>query len=380
MNQRRLRVLRIITRLNVGGPTRHVRLLMSGLPEDRCEQILVHGPCAPEEGEGVLSVSGERRLVEPLIRPISPKNDLLALKRLSGLMRALKPDLVHTHQGKAGLLGRIAAHRAGVGAIVHTYHGHTFTGYHGPLMGRALLAAERFAARRSHRLLCQSELQEKDVLAALGPPARGKTLLMPPAVDLAALTGGDDAAAFRRQQGVGEEQPVILVPARLVSIKQPQLAIDLVAQMKGPAAVLWFLGEGPLLPALQERARALGLADRVAFFPHTPHPAPWYRAADLTLLTSRNEGTPLVLLEAMATGCPVASTAVGGVPDLLREHGTLLAPEGSMADWAEAIEAQVSTRKRLSNAMRDEVRERFGADRLTRKMMELYTQLRVEQG
>lgn len=334
-----VRVLRCITRLNVGGPTRHVSLLMEGLDTERYEQLLVHGTAGIDEGAGKLSVPGSSVHVPDLVRRIAPLRDRRARRVLASLIAEQSPHIVHTHQGKAGALARIEAARAGTRAIVHTYHGHTFEGYFGALVGAAVRWVERRAARASHALICQSPSQERDVLRVLGTAAEGRTRIIPPAIDVDAFSGARSRrAAARRALGVGADTRVILLPARLVSIKRPMHAVDVVASLVSHMdAVLVLAGDGPLRPEVAARARDLGLADRVRFLGWRVDLPDLYAAADLVLLTSAMEGTPLCLLEAMASGTSVAAPAVGGVGDLLGDDGVLLDPQATPLEWAGAL-------------------------------------------
>lgn len=370
-------VARIVTRLNVGGPTRHIRLLQEGVDPDRFRQVLLHGACPPHEGEGVLPVPGERVLIPGLVRPVSPVRDAIVLARLARTLKAMRPALVHTHQGKAGLLGRLAAHRAGVPAVVHTYHGHTFRGYFGPLTGPLVRAAERRAARLSHALICQSGSQEQDVLRHLGQAAEGRTRVIPPPLDPEALSGMDRPAA--RPEG----RRVILLPARLVPIKRPLLAVDVLARLQEHVdAELWILGEGPLEGAVGRRAKQAGVADRVRILAHRAHPGSLYAAADLVLLTSAQEGTPLVVLEALAAGVPVAAPDVGGVADLLEGRGLLLPAGEDAGRWATLLrpllEAPPDAVTR--EEQRSRVAERHDPRRLVAAVTALYTELLEQAG
>jgi glycosyltransferase involved in cell wall biosynthesis len=370
-----MRVLRVITRLNVGGPTRHVRVLSAGLAARGVTGLLAHGPCPEGEGPGVLDVPGAAVLVPTLVRALRPRDDRRAYAALLRVIRDFAPDVVHTHQGKAGFLGRLAASRAKVPAIVHTHHGHTFAHYHGLALGRILLSAERLAAARSHALICQSVSQEADVRRHLGAGAAGKTVLIPPALDPEALRRDRTRAAIRGDLGASEKDRVLLLPARLVPVKRPVLAVELLAALENPTAWLWILGDGPLRTAVLDRARALKVASRVRILPPTIAPGDLYAAADLTVLTSINEGTPLTLIEAIAQGCPVAATAVGGVADLLDGHGTLLVPEASPTDWARRVRPSLDGGRRLDENTVQEFRERHAAERLTSAVFGLYERL-----
>ncbi|NRA95245.1 MAG: glycosyltransferase family 4 protein [Planctomycetes bacterium] len=373
-----LRVLRCITRLNVGGPTRHVSLLMNGLDPDRYEQLLVHGSAEREEGEERVSVSGSSIHVPDLVRRIAPLGDRRARRALAALLVEHVPDIVHTHQGKAGALARLEAARAGTRAIVHTYHGHTFDGYFGPLVGAAVRWVERRAARVSHALVCQSTSQERDVLRVLGAAAEGRTRIIAPAIDSETFAGAAARRApARRALGVGADTRIILLSARLVPIKCPERAVDVIASLTAHTdVVLVIAGDGPLRKAVTARSRARSVEDRVRLLGWRDDLPDLYAAADLVLLTSSMEGTPLCLLEAMAAGAPVAAPDVGGVADLLGDDGVLLDPEGTPADWAASLRPVLEDRddQRCARA-RARVLVTHAPARLLRDVEALYSDL-----
>lgn len=370
------RVLRCITRLNVGGPTRHVALLMAGLDPDRWSQVLVHGTAQEDEGAGRIEVPGVKIHVPDLVRPIAPLSDRRARARLRGLMRAHAPAIVHTHQGKAGALGRLEAARNGVSAIVHTYHGHTFEGYFPVGVRHAVRWMERRAAAASHVLICQSPSQESDVLAALGGAAEGKTRVIPPAIDPTPLENPAGADTVRRDLDVDDDALLILVPARLVAIKRPRLALRAFAKLRAEAkAALVFAGDGPLLRECQDLSRALSVMDDVRFQGYADDLPRLYRAADVTLLTSRMEGTPLALLEAMAAGSAVVCSRVGGVEDLVGDHGDLVDVHAAPGAWARAILAAAGRSDAARRSAGRMVRERHAPERLIRDIDAIYGEL-----
>lgn len=361
------RVLRAITRLNVGGPTRHVALLLRHLPREEFAQLLVHGPAPAHEGEGLLEVPGEKQLVPSLVREIRPARDLAALRHLRRIIRDHRPDVVHTHQGKAGLLARLAAAREKVPLIVHTYHGHTFDRYFGALKGAMIRAAERHAARRSHRIICQSESQANDVARVLGSEVESRLRIIRPAADPAAWQLPVDLPAAERG-----DRPVILYPARLVAIKRPLLAAEAFASLRTRRdAELWIAGDGPLCEVMAERLQHLGVTEGVRWLGAVRHLAPIYAAADLVLLPSAMEGTPQVLLEAMAAGVPFVATDVGGVRDVAGSVGRLLHFEAGGEEWGRAL-AEALDRPGDPEPGRERVADLFSVDRMVAETAALY--------
>ncbi len=374
------RVLRIITRLNVGGPTRHVRLLAEGLDPERYDQVIAHGPGSSDEGVDVIEVPGRCVRIDALVRPPRPFKDALARRRILALIRSFRPDIVHTHQGKAGALGRLAAAEAGVRAIVHTYHGHTFGGYFGPLRSALVRWYERRAARVSHAIICQSPRQEQDILATLRDAAAGKTVIIPPAIP-AEFLGPPRAprAVTRAALGAPDRATVLLLPARLVPVKRPLLALALAAEIgKSLDVRLWFAGAGPLASDVRRCAAREGMADRVRMLGQVADMRSLYAAADLTLLVSAMEGTPLSLFESMAAGTAVAATGVGGVPDVLGDDGLVLDPHAGVEEWARTIVTLFADPDRIriiTARARERVAHHHTPAALVERVSALYTRL-----
>lgn len=351
-------VLRVVTRLNVGGPTRQIASLMERLPADRFSQILASGPAAPDEGEGLIAVRGERVAIQDLRRPPSPLADRRAFRELVGLIRRLRPAIVHTHQAKAGWLGRMAAAAAGVPAIVHTYHGHTFRGYFSWPWSQIARSLERRAARKSTALIAQADSQKDDLETFLGKDARGKTRVIPPGVEMP-----DAPSARRRDSGA----PVrVVFPARLEPVKDPLLALDVAALLPG-GFELHLFGDGRLRDAV-------GKSGRPNVFLHAPEPdrAALFSEADVTLLTSLEEGTPLALIESQAYGVPVVAADVGAVRSVVAPDGGFVVQRSAGLLASAVVEA---ARDGIGLGAAAWVRERFSAERMVRDVAALYDEL-----
>jgi glycosyltransferase involved in cell wall biosynthesis len=304
-----MRVLRIIARLNVGGPAQHVVWLSEGMAGEGFETLLVTGTVPP--GEEDMSAFAAAHGVTPLVIPSMSRElswrDLTTIVRLWRLMRRFRPDVVHTHTAKAGAVGRIAGLFYRRATYIHTFHGHIFHGYYSKLKTRLFIAIERLLARlNTDRIIVLTEQQRHEIhdVYRVGRPEQ--FAVIPLGLDLSALP-----AAGRRQP----EMPVIGIVGRLTAIKNHDLFLRVAARMKDEAQFVIF-GDGADRPRLERLAAELGLGDRL-IFAGTLAPAEIYSAVDVVALTSRNEGTPLALIEAMASGVPVISTAVGGVVDLL---------------------------------------------------------------
>lgn len=378
----RVRVLRIIARLNVGGPALHTVLLTERLPHDRYDGRLVTG--VPEASEGdYLALHGrvaDDRLVRipSLGRELSVTRDLRTLAALLALMRRVRPHVVHTHTAKAGTLGRLAAILAGVPVRVHTFHGHVFDGYFSPAKTRAFLAVERALARRTERILTVSD-HVRDELLALGIGRPEQVTVVPLGLDLDPFTqSAAQRGALRRELGVGDDAPLVGIVARLVPIKAHEVFLDAAARIvaRVPACRFVVIGDGERREELTARARDLGIGERVHFLGWRADLARVHADLDAMMLTSRNEGSPVALIEAMASGLPVVATAVGGVPDLVQEgvHGHLAAMDDApaLAAATVALLADPARRQALGIAGRTRVLARHGAARLVADVDRVY--------
>ena len=390
-------------RLNVGGPTRHVAWLARGLDPEQFETVLVSGSVAP--GEGDMSHLVRAAGLDPIVVPAMSRSvrlrDAAVLWTLVRLLFRLRPDVVHTHKAKAGVLGRTAAtiYRWAVPSalwgrprpcrVVHTFHGHVFEGYYGRAVSAAIVAVERLLARVTDRIVAISPAQRRDLVVRFGiaPPAR--VTVIPLGIDVEAVRGMP--GRLRAVAGVPADVPLIGIVGRLCEVKHQALLLDAIAHLRaaGVAVHVAVIGDGHLRPALEAQARRLGLEHVVTFTGFRDDVEALYADLDVVTLTSRNEGTPVTLLEAMAARRPVAATAVGGVVDIMGtahetadgvtvwDHGVTVA-EGDAAALARAIRLLLA-----APALRGEMGERghafvvarAGVARLARDVAALYREL-----
>jgi glycosyltransferase involved in cell wall biosynthesis len=399
-SERPLRVLRIIDRLNVGGPTKHVTWLTAGLAKEGVETTLVTGTIAP--GEGDMSWFAREAGVAPVVLPrmsraLGPA-DVGVAWQLYRLMRRLRPDVVHTHKAKAGAVGRAAAllyrwtTRRRV-AIVHTFHGHVFHGYYGRLASRAFVWIERTLARLgTDRIVTISAQQRGEIVGRYRVGTPQQTVVVPLGLD---LPEAGDRAKVRAELGVADDEVLVGIVGRLCEVKDHATMLAAFAQLVGSGvrARLAIVGDGHLRDQLEAQARDAGIAERVQFLGFRDDMPDVYAALDVAALTSVNEGTPLTLLEAMACGRPLAATAVGGVVDILGarqrvvdgvtvwEHG-VTAPAGDVAAFAAALRhlaLRPAARSLMGASGRAWVREHMTADRLVRDVGRLYERLARER-
>jgi glycosyltransferase involved in cell wall biosynthesis len=386
----RIKIVRVIARLNIGGPAVHVTNLCAGLDPAAFESILVTGTENP--GEGSLLDLARGHGVEPVIIPeivgelTLNQRDLRGLIALYRFMRRERPHVVHTHTAKAGVLGRLAARLARVPVIVHTYHGHVLHGYYGAAQSWLLRRMEQVLALASDQLVAVSEQVKRD-LVVYRVASPGKIRVIPLGLDLKPLLDSrTNCGQLRRELGLSLETPLVGIVGRIFPIKNHRLFLGAAAHILGelPAARFVVVGDGVLRPAMEDHTRALGIRDRVFFtgwrrdLPHI------YPDLDLLVVSSNNEGTPVSAIEAMAAGCPVVATRVGGLPDLVTDGETgYLVPPGdapALAATVARLLRDADLRLALGSAARASVAERFAVDRLVRDVEDLYDELLVKKG
>jgi glycosyltransferase involved in cell wall biosynthesis len=379
-----VRVLRIIARLNIGGPAIHATLLSQQLDPERYRTVLVSG--SEEEDEGSYldltgrSLPGLTRIPE-LGREIRGLRDVSAFRQLVGLIQQTKPHIVHTHTAKAGTLGRLAAWWCGVPIVVHTYHGHVFHGYFPPAKTRLFVAIERWLGRRTDCLIAVSAQVRQELLAlAIGTPDRFEVVRL--GLDLEPLARADaHRGALHRELALPADVPTIGIVARLVPIKAHEIFFDAARRIVEGVSDARFIvvGDGERRPELEALARRLGLAGQTHFLGWRADLDRIYAGLDVVALTSRNEGSPVALIEAMAAARPIVATRVGGVADLITDGrtGMLVAP-GDGAAMAAGIVSLLRDRElahRLGAAARVEALGAYGATRLLHDVDALYQRL-----
>lgn len=370
----RHRVLRVITRLNIGGPARQAILLTRAM-QPQFETILIAGH--PEPGEGELTdpeITVER---VSLTRPLSPRRDLAALQELTKRMRSSRFDLVHTHMAKAGTTARFAALRSHhVPKLVHTFHGHVLEGYFTRPVQRVFVEVEKRLARRTDALVAVSE-EIRDDLLNLGIGSEDRWRVIPLGFELAPMLEVERHSGVLRARLNLADEPIVGVLGRLAPIKDHVTLLEAVARLDG--IHLAVLGDGELRARLQERVGELGIEHRVHFAGWVLDVPAAIADMDVVALTSRNEGTPVSLIEAHACGRPVVATDVGGVRAVVKDPATgFLVPPGDAAAVAAALEKLLGDpplARRMGAAGREHVRHRFTADRLVSDIRSLYEEL-----
>jgi glycosyltransferase involved in cell wall biosynthesis len=378
--KRPIRVMRIIARLNIGGPAIHVTLLTERLAPPDFESMLVCGHIGP--GEGDMAYLAEARGIQPvyvaeLRRELSPLRDLVTLAKLWRLMRRFRPDVVHTHTAKAGFVGRSAAWLARVPVRVHTYHGHVFHGYFSPAKTRGFLLLERFTARLSDRLITISPALKDELVNTYHIAPERKFAVMPLGLELAPYADTPrHQGTFRADFDIPPDAPLIGIVGRIVPIKNHALFVQMAAHVRAaiPNAHFVIIGDGDRRAAIEAQVNSLGLRDVVTFTGWLQDLKPAYSAMDVLVISSDNEGTPVSIIEALAAGVRVVSTAVGGVPDLLGggDYGRLV-PPGDPDAQAAAVIASLAEPDR--SAVRQDIVAAYDISRLAADLASLYRNL-----
>jgi glycosyltransferase involved in cell wall biosynthesis len=381
---RPIRIARVIARLNIGGPAQHTILLAAGLDRTRFATTLVTGVVGQAEGD--FTEAARARGVDPIVIPelgrsIRPARDLAALVKLVSLFRRLRPDIVHTHTAKAGTLGRLAARMTGVPVKIHTFHGHVLDGYFSSPVTRVFVGMERMLARVTDRLVTVSPRLRTELLAmGIGRPEQVEVI--PLGLDLERFRRAcPGVPALRPSLGLGSEVPLLGIVGRLVPIKDHPTLFQAMAllQTSNSPVHLAVVGDGEERARLEELAGRLGLGRRIHFLGWRTDLETILKEVDVVICASKNEGTPVALIEAMAAGVPALSTDVGGVADLVAhgETGWLVRP-GDPPSLAEAIRhllGDEALRARLAAAGRAVALERHGVEGLIRRIEGLYATL-----
>lgn len=379
----KLKILRIKARLTIGGPDIHVLLLNSGLDRSRFESYLAVGTAIEDEPDmtHLAYKMGINTIVIPeLKKKISIKNDIIALIKLYKIMRKIKPDIVHTHTAKAGTLGRIAAVLSGVPIKIHTYHGHVFHSYFNRLKTSFFISIERLLARFTDKIITISRRQLEDVETVYKIAPADKCALIPLGLELEPFLSLGGKEAGKSTLSVG-------TVGRLVDVKNHSMFLDVVKKIKTEAPEInvrfVIVGGGILKDRLTSYAKELGIDDSVVFTGYLSELVgpraeliSIYRDLDIVVLTSLNEGTPISLIEGMASGKAVVSTDVGGVRDVVT-HGEsgLLSPCGDVDGFCRNLLSLLQDKDRrtkIGENGRSFVSKRFSKERLIKDIETLY--------
>src|SRR5438046_5283347 len=374
------KLARVITRMNIGGPARHVTILTAHASPE-FDAVLLTGETAEREGslEGEALAAGARVVHVPrLRRALNPLSDLTAILWLYRYFRREKPAIVATHTAKAGTLGRTAAWLAGVPVIIHTFHGHVLDGYFGRLTTSFFLFIERALGRVTTRFIAISPEIAAD-LDRLGI-GHGKVIVVRLGLELEHVTNGK-RGLLRTDLGIPPDAVLVGIVGRLVPIKAHDVFLAAAAKLAKVARKAHFaiVGDGDLWSHLHEDVHAAALHDVLHFAGWRADLADVYADLDIVVCCSRNEGTPVSVIEACAAGLPVIGTPVGGMTDIITDDlNGLLVPTGDAEALAGAIKGLIADPRRRSSmgaAGHKIVLERYGASRMVNELKQVYSEL-----
>ena len=383
-----MRIVHVIARLNVGGAALHVLQLAHEQAQRGHDVVVVAGTLAAgeESMEYVADDLGvELHRLPVLQRELSPRADSAAILALRRIIRERRPSVLHTHTAKAGATGRLAALISGHArprAIVHTYHGHVLSGYFSRRWERVFRLIERILAYASGKLIAVSE-EVRDDLVRFGVARADRFAVVPYGFDLPEWNEADDESRreLRWEIGAGDKAFVVGWAGRLTAIKRP---LDLIRTLRALLAsdvdaLLVLVGDGEDRVDVEALAAELEVADRCRLVGFQKSIRPWYSSFDALLLTSANEGTPVVAIEALAAARPVVATRAGGTGTVVRngESGFLeaIGDTQALADRLAALARDPELRDRMGKAGAEDVRARFAVGRMADEVEAIYDRL-----
>lgn len=388
---RPVRVVRIIARLNIGGPAIQAITLTQRLSECRYTTTLVRGREEPDEGN--MDHLARELDVRPILVPWMRRNpgwrDIPALVGLIRIIRRERPQIVHTHAAKGGTLGRLATmiafpRKRARPILIHTYHGHSLSGYFAPRTAALYRRIERLLARFSDRLVAVSD-EVRDELVGLGVADRDRFEVVPLGFDLkpfdvSAAERIERRRRLRRELGIADDDDLVTLIARLAPIKRVDRFLRVAARLGAQRQGVHFLvvGDGELRATLQTSAEANALNGNLTWAGFRRDIPDVCFASDAVVLTSDNEGTPVSLIEAQAAGTPVVGTRVGGVASVVRDGSTGFTVERSdEVGMASAVSRLLddATLTERTTAARVEFAQAFSLDALVRRLDELYRRM-----
>ncbi|MEK7232804.1 MAG: glycosyltransferase family 4 protein [Elusimicrobiota bacterium] len=374
------KVVHLVTRLDLGGAQQNTLHTVRNLDRSKFEPVLACGPGGMLDDEVNNDADVKTIVVESLRRDIAPFYDLLALLELTKIFLAEKPDILHTHSSKAGILGRLAAALAGVPLVVHTYHGFGFHDRQPLFVKKSYVFLERLCARFTDVFVFVSKANV--AYAAEHGIARAQdAVLIRSGVKLAGLPAPVDAARLKMSVGVGMHNLLVVSVGNLKPQKNAGDFVSVAASVlvEVPEARFVFIGDGPQRRALEDRAFALGLEGKVLFLGWRRDVVEWLASADVFVLTSLWEGLPRALVEAMKSGLPAVCYATDGVTDLIQDgvNGFLVEPgdHAAMATRVSALLRDESRRKTLAAAASSSIGTEFDIDGMVRSQEALYERL-----
>ncbi len=381
-DQRKIKILRIINRFNLGGITYNVSYLSAYLPENY-DTKLIGGPHEKSETSS-LFIPNELGLQPELIlemqRIINPFQDYFAYKKIKRIIKEFKPDIVHTHASKAGFIGRLAAFHTDVPIVIHTFHGHVFSGYFSKFKTLIIKSLERYLAKKSTAIVAISNLQKDEICFVHKVANYSKTVVIPLGFDLRRFTENkvEKRHNFRKHFNLQENEIAVGIIGRLAPIKNHKLFIDAINALSGKTnkkIKALIIGDGETKVALMHY---VGDSTIIEFTGWIKEVDVALNGLDIVCLSSNNEGTPVSLIEAQAAGKFIVSTNVGGIQDILHPKCGLLSSINDLTAYTKNLLNAVEnfeTYQEQAKLASAEVLQKFSYSRLCDDMDKLYKQL-----
>lgn len=383
MQRRKIKVLRIINRFNIGGPTYNATFLSKFLSED-FETLLIGG--LPEEGESDSLHIPESYGLKPLLIPELKRqpnffSDRKALKKIKAIIQEFNPDIVHTHASKAGAIGRKAAIDCKVPVIVHTFHGHVFHSYFGSFKTYLFKLIERRLAAKTNGIIAISALQKKELCEQYRIAPEHKTSVIPLGFDLQKfqLNQQEKRAKTRQEFGIQEDEVAIAIIGRLSPVKNHSFFLEVIANLHARTTKkikVFVVGDGEERDRIQQKKDDLCPTAPILFTSWIKDIASFNQGMDIICLTSHNEGTPVSLIEAQACNVAVISTDVGGVRDIVDDGNTgYICPTNDLENYANKLLKLVeeeNIRQKMSQNGWSFVEDKFGYQRLIKETEKYY--------
>jgi glycosyltransferase involved in cell wall biosynthesis len=390
------RILRIINRFNLGGPTFNAAYLTKYLSPE-FETLLIGGPKEDDEdsSEFILDQLGINPFIIPeMHRSINALQDLSAYKQIKKIIKEFKPDIVHTHASKAGMLGRKAAFSLNVPVVVHTFHGHVFHSYFSPLKTQAFINLERHLAKKTDGIIAISKLQKEELCKVHKITKTSKIKVIPLGFDLDRfkINQPEKRNVFRKENHLDEDEIAIGIVGRLVPIKNHSLFVEAIAHAQkttGKKIRAFIIGDGQCRQQIEELAHNFNLVispngsttlkPDIRFSSWMRKVDYAYAGLDIVALTSNNEGTPVSLIEAQASGTPIVSTNVGGISNIvIPDETALLSESGNKSAFFKNMEKLIlhpDLREKMSEKGWEFVHKQFHYSRLIEETSTYYKKL-----
>lgn len=383
------KILRIINRFNLGGPTYNAAYLTKYLEPDY-ETLLIGGQHDESEKSSmhILDNLGLKPIIIPeMQRSLNPYKDQIAFKKIQNIIKEFKPDIVHTHAAKAGALGRRAAYKMGVNQIYHTFHGHVFHSYFGNFKTRIFKEIEKNLAKKSTKIIAISEIQKSELSKIHKICPENKIEVIPLGFDLERFNTDKDSKRkeFRKKWNLKEKEIAIGIIGRLVPIKNHKFFIDAIQEVLKNSKVpirAFIVGDGEEKQNIINYIKNKNLDFSLNYNPATFHLTSWIKeidrvnsGMDIICLTSLNEGTPVSLIEAQASGKPIVSTKTGGIENIVLENKTaLLSEKNDLHNFSKNLLSLVndSNKRKLFSKFGLEKSKDFHYDQLVNNIKNLY--------